>query len=147
MQVERREQLVDKYNELFNGTRPREYDGTYLRFSGMSPEIQLRPHQLNAIAHTIYGGNTLLAHQVGAGKTFEMVAAAMESKRLGLCNKSLFVVPNHLTEQWGAEFMRLYPSANILVATAKDFEAQNRKRLCSKISTGNYFRCQDRDEQ
>ena len=135
---ERREQLVNKYNELFNSTRPREYDGAHLRLTGMSPEIKLRPHQLNAIAHTIYGGNTLLAHQVGAGKTFEMVAAAMESKRLGLCSKSLFAVPNHLTEQWGAEFMRLYPSANILVATAKDFEAKNRKRLCSKIATGDY---------
>ena len=135
---ERRERLVNKYNELFNSTRPREYDGSHLNFVGMSPEIQLRPHQLNAIAHTIYGGNTLLAHQVGAGKTFEMVASAMESKRLGLCHKSLFAVPNHLTEQMGAEFMRLYPSANILVATAADFEKKNRKRLISKIATGNY---------
>lgn len=135
---ERRERLVAKYNELFNSTRPREYDGSHLNFVGMSPEIQLRPHQLNAIAHTIYGGNTLLAHQVGAGKTFEMVASAMESKRLGLCSKSLFAVPNHLTEQMGAEFMRLYPSANILVATATDFEKKNRKRLISKIATGNY---------
>ncbi len=135
---ERRETLVNKYNELFNSTRPREYDGSHITFSGMSPEIQLRPHQLNAIAHTMYGGNTLLAHQVGAGKTFEMVASAMESKRLGLCTKSLFVVPNHLTEQMGAEFLRLYPAANILVATKKDFEAKNRKRLCSKIATGDY---------
>lgn len=135
---DRREQLVNKYNELFNSSRPREYDGSHLSFSGMTPEIQLKPHQLNAIAHTIYGGNTLLAHQVGAGKTFEMVASAMESKRLGLCSKSLFVVPNHLTEQMGAEFLRLYPAANILVATKKDFEAKNRKRLCSKIATGDY---------
>lgn len=135
---ERRETLVTKYNELFNSTRPREYDGSHLNFVGMSPEIQLRPHQLNAIAHTIYGGNTLLAHQVGAGKTFEMVASAMESKRLGLCHKSLFAVPNHLTEQMGAEFLRLYPSANILVATSADFEKKNRKRLVSKIATGNY---------
>lgn len=134
----RREQLVNKYNELFNSTRPRVYDGSHLTLSGMSPEIKLRPHQLNAIAHTIYGGNTLLAHQVGAGKTFEMVASAMESKRLGMCSKSLIVVPNHLTEQMGAEFIRLYPSANILVATKKDFEAQNRRRLCSKIATGDY---------
>ena len=135
---ERRETLVKQYNEKFNSTRPREYDGSHLTFSGMSPEIQLREHQVNAIAHTIYGGNTLLAHQVGAGKTFEMVASAMESKRLGLCNKSMFVVPNHLTEQMGAEFLRLYPSANILVATKKDFEAKNRKRLCAKIATGDY---------
>ena len=135
---ERRETLVNQYNEKFNSTRPREYDGSHLTFSGMSPEIQLREHQVNAIAHTIYGGNTLLAHQVGAGKTFEMVASAMESKRLGLCNKSMFVVPNHLTEQMGAEFLRLYPSANILVATKKDFEAKNRKRLCAKIATGDY---------
>ena len=135
---ERRERLVTEYNKLFNSIRPREYDGSHLNFVGMSPEIQLRPHQLNAIAHTIYGGNTLLAHKVGAGKTFEMVASAMESKRLGLCSKSLFAVPNHLTEQMGAEFMRLYPSANILVATAKDFERNNRKRLISKIATGNY---------
>ena len=135
---ERRETLVKQYNETFNSSRPREYDGSHLTFSGMSPEIQLREHQVNAIAHTIYGGNTLLAHQVGAGKTFEMVASAMESKRLGLCNKSMFVVPNHLTEQMGAEFLRLYPSANILVATKKDFEAKNRKRLCAKIATGDY---------
>ena len=135
---DRRERLVAKYNELFNSVRPREYDGSHLTLEGVSPEIELRPHQLNAIAHTIYGGNTLLAHVVGAGKTFEMVAAAMESKRLGLCSKSLFVVPNHLTEQMGAEFLRLYPAANILVATAKDFETQNRKKLCSKIATGDY---------
>lgn len=135
---ERRETLVKLYNEKFNSTRPREYDGSHLTFSGMSPEIALREHQVNAIAHTIYGGNTLLAHQVGAGKTFEMVASAMESKRLGLCNKSMFVVPNHLTEQMGAEFLRLYPAANILVATKKDFEAKNRKRLCAKIATGDY---------
>lgn len=135
---ERREALVNKYNVLFNSTRPREYDGKHLTFSGMSPEIKLRTHQLNAIAHTLYGGNTLLAHQVGAGKSFEMIASAMESKRLGLCTKSLFVVPNHLTEQMGAEFLRLYPSANILVATKKDFQEKNRKRLCSKIATGDY---------
>lgn len=135
---DRREKLVEKYNVLFNSTKPREYDGSHITFSGMTPEIQLRPHQLNAIAHTMYGGNTLLAHQVGAGKSFEMIASAMESKRLGLCTKSLFVVPNHLTEQMGAEFLRLYPAANILVATKKDFEAKNRKRLCSKIATGDY---------
>lgn len=135
---DRRQQLVEKYNVLFNSTRPREYDGSHINFVGMNPEIKLRPHQLNAIAHTLYGGNTLLAHQVGAGKTYEMVASAMESKRLGLCNKSLFVVPNHLTEQMGAEFLRLYPSANILVATKKDFEAKNRRRLCAKIATGDY---------
>lgn len=134
----RRENLVELYNAKFNNSRPREYDGSHLTFSGMSPEIKLREHQTNAIAHTIYGGNTLLAHQVGAGKTFEMVASAMESKRLGLCTKSLFVVPNHLTEQMGAEFLRLYPAANILVATKKDFEAKNRKRLCAKIATGDY---------
>lgn len=134
----RREQLVNKYNKLFNSTRPRVYDGSHLTLTGISPEIKLRTHQLNAIAHTIYGGNTLLAHQVGAGKTFEMVASVMESKRLGMCSKSLIVVPNHLTEQMGAEFMRLYPSANILVAAKKDFEAKNRKRLCSKIATGDY---------
>jgi len=135
---DRRQQLVEKYNVLFNSTRPREYDGSHINFVGMNPEIKLRPHQLNAIAHTLYGGNTLLAHQVGAGKTYEMVASAMESKRLGLCNKSLFVVPNHLTEQMGAEFLRLYPSANILVATKKDFETKNRRRLCAKIATGDY---------
>ena len=119
---DRRHALVTRYNELFNSTRPREYDGSHITFSGMNPEIRLREHQLNAVAHVLYGGNTLLAHEVGAGKTFEMVAAAMESKRLGLCHKSLFVVPNHLTEQWSSEFLRLYPSANILVATKKDFE-------------------------
>ena len=135
---DRREMLVNKYNTLFNSSRPREYDGSHITFSGMTPEIQLRPHQLNAIAHVMYGGNTLLAHQVGAGKSFEMIASAMESKRLGLCTKSLFVVPNHLTEQMGAEFLRLYPAANILVATKKDFEAKNRKKLCSRIATGDY---------
>lgn len=135
---DRREKLVNKYNVLFNSSRPREYDGSHINFSGMTPEIKLRPHQLNAIAHVMYGGNTLLAHQVGAGKSFEMIASAMESKRLGLCTKSLFVVPNHLTEQMGAEFLRLYPAANILVATKKDFEAKNRKRLCSRIATGDY---------
>ena len=135
---ERRERLVAKYNRLFNSTRPREYDGSHLTLAGVSPEIELRPHQLNAIAHALYGGNTLLAHQVGAGKTFEMVATAMEAKRLGLCSKSLFVVPNHLTEQTASEFLRLYPAANILVATKKDFEAKNRKKLCSKIATGDY---------
>ena len=135
---DRRRALVEKYNELFNSTRPREYDGSHLVFSGMNPEISLREHQLNAIAHVIYGGNTLLAHEVGAGKTFEMVAAAMESKRRGLCQKSLFAVPNHLTEQWAAEFLRLYPSANILVATKKDFETRNRKKFCARIATGDY---------
>ncbi len=135
---DRRRVLVQKYNELFNSTRPREYDGSHIRFSGMNPEIQLRAHQKNAVAHILYGGNTLLAHEVGAGKTFEMVAAAMESKRLGLCQKPLFVVPNHLTEQWASEFLRLYPSANILVATKKDFEARNRKKFCARIATGDY---------
>jgi len=135
---DRRDRLVEKYNRLFNSTRPREYDGSHLTLAGVSPEISLRPHQLNAIAHALYGGNTLLAHQVGAGKTFEMVATAMEAKRLGLCSKSLFVVPNHLTEQTASEFLRLYPAANILVATKKDFEAKNRKKLCSKIATGDY---------
>ena len=134
----RREALVRQYNEEMNSTRPREYDGSHLVFSGMNPEITLREHQLNAIAHVIYGGNTLLAHEVGAGKTFEMVAAAMESKRLGLCSKSLFVVPNHLTDQWAAEFLRLYPSANILVTTKKDFEPHNRKKFCARIATGDY---------
>ncbi len=134
----RRERLCRLYNEKFNSIRPREYDGSHLNFVGINPEITLRPHQVNAIAHIMYGGNTLLAHVVGAGKTFEMVAAAMESKRLGLCQKSLFVVPNHLTEQWAAEFLQLYPSANILVATRKDFEAKNRKRFCGRISTGDY---------
>ncbi len=135
---DRRHTLVARYNELFNSTRPREYDGRHITFAGMNPEIRLREHQLNAVAHVLYGGNTLLAHEVGAGKTFEMVAAAMESKRLGLCHKSLFVVPNHLTEQWSGEFLRLYPSANILVATKKDFEPKNRKKFCARIATGEY---------
>ena len=134
----RRERLVAKYNEQFNSTRPREYDGSHIVFGGMNPEIQLREHQKNAIAHILYGGNTLLAHEVGAGKTFEMVAAAMESKRLGVCQKSMFVVPNHLTEQWASEFLRLYPSANLLVTTKKDFEAANRKKFCARIATGDY---------
>ena len=134
----RRQELVERYNTLFNSNRPREYDGSHITFSGMNPEITLREHQLNAVAHILYGGNTLLAHEVGAGKTFEMVAAAMESKRLGLCQKSLFVVPNHLTEQWASEFLRLYPSANILAATKKDFESQNRKKFCARIATGDY---------
>lgn len=134
----RRERLCKLYNEKFNSTRPREYDGSHLNFVGINPEITLRPHQVNAIAHILYGGNTLLAHVVGAGKTFEMVAAAQESKRLGLCQKSLFVVPNHLTEQWAAEYLQLYPSANILVATKKDFETKNRKRFCGRIATGDY---------
>ena len=136
--IDRRELLCRVYNETFNGVRPREYDGRHIRFEGMNPEISLRPHQINAIAHVLYGGNTLLAHEVGAGKTYEMVAAAMEMKRLGLCTKSLIVVPNHITEQWAAEFLQLYPSANILVATKKDFEKQNRKKFCSRISTGDY---------
>ena len=135
---ERREQLTRLYNEKFNSIRPREYDGSHLNFMGINPEITLRPHQVNAIAHILYGGNTLLAHVVGAGKTFEMVAAAQESKRLGLCQKSLFVVPNHLTEQWASEYLQLYPSANILVATKKDFEAKNRKKFCGRIATGDY---------
>ena len=134
----RREKLVRLYNEKFNSIRPREYDGSHIVFSGINPEIELREHQKNAVAHILYGGNTLLAHAVGAGKTFEMTAAAMESKRLGLCNKSLFVVPNHLTEQWAAEFLQLYPAANILVATKKDFEMKNRKRFCGRIATGDY---------
>ena len=134
----RREQLCRIYNEKFNSIRPREYDGSHIVFSGMNPEIELREHQRNAVAHILYGGNTLLAHTVGAGKTFEMVAASMEAKRLGLCTKSLFVVPNHLTEQWAAEFLQLYPSANILVATKKDFEAKNRRRFCGRIATGDY---------
>ena len=135
---ERRERLCKSYNEKFNSVRPREYDGSHIIFNGMNPEIELREHQKNAVAHILYGGNTLLAHAVGAGKTFEMVAAAQESKRLGLCNKSLFVVPNHLTEQWAAEYLRLYPAANILVATKKDFETKNRKRFCGRIATGDY---------
>ena len=134
----RREKLVRLYNDKFNSIRPREYDGSHIIFSGMNPEIELREHQKNAVAHILYGGNTLLAHAVGAGKTFEMTASAMESKRLGLCNKSLFVVPNHLTEQWAAEFLQLYPAANILVATKKDFEMKNRKRFCGRIATGDY---------
>ena len=135
---DRREKLVRLYNDKFNSIRPREYDGSHIIFSGMNPEIELREHQKNAVAHILYGGNTLLAHAVGAGKTFEMTAAAMESKRLGLCSKSLFVVPNHLTEQWAAEFLQLYPAANILVATKKDFEMKNRKRFCGRIATGDY---------
>lgn len=135
---ERRERLCKLYNEKFNSIRPREYDGSHITFNGMNPEIELREHQRNAVAHILYGGNTLLAHAVGAGKTYEMTAAAMESKRLGLCSKSLFVVPNHLTEQWAAEFLQLYPSANILVATKKDFETKNRKRFCGRIATGDY---------
>ena len=135
---ERRQDLCAKYNELFNSTRPREYDGSHLKFPGMTPDIVLRPHQLNAVAHQLYGDNTLLAHCVGAGKTFEMIAAAMESKRLALCQKSLFVVPNHLTEQWASDFLRLYPGANILAATKKDFEPANRKKFCSRIATGDY---------
>ena len=135
---ERRERLTNVYNERFNSIRPREYDGSHISFDGMNPEITLRKHQVNAIARILYGGNTLLAHEVGAGKTFEMVAAAMESKRLGLCNKSLFVVPNHIVEQFGQEFLQLYPSANVLVTTKKDFETANRKKFCSRIATGDY---------
>ena len=135
---ERRERLCKSYNEKFNSVRPREYDGSHIIFNSMNPEIELREHQKNAVAHILYGGNTLLAHAVGAGKTFEMVAAAQESKRLGLCNKSLFVVPNHLTEQWAAEYLQLYPAANILVATKKDFETKNRKKFCGRIATGDY---------
>ena len=135
---DRRQTLVRQYNEEMNSTRPREYDGSHITFGGMNPAITLRDHQLGAIAHILYGGNTLLAHEVGAGKTFEMVAAAMEAKRLGLCQKSLFVVPNHLTEQWASEFLRLYPSANILVTTKKDFETHNRKKFCARIATGDY---------
>ena len=135
---ERRERLCKSYNEKFNSVRPREYDGSHIIFNGMNLEIELREHQKNAVAHILYGGNTLLAHAVGAGKTFEMVAAAQESKRLGLCNKSLFVVPNHLTEQWAAEYLQLYPAANILVATKKDFETKNRKKFCGRIATGDY---------
>lgn len=135
---ERREDICHTYNVLFNSNRPREYDGSHIVFNGMNPEITLRKHQVNAIAHILYGGNTLLAHCVGAGKTFEMTAAAMESKRLGLCQKSMFVVPNHLTEQWAGEFLQLYPSANVLVATKKDFETANRKKFCGRIATGEY---------
>lgn len=136
--IRRREDICRTYNELFNSTRPREYDGSHIQFAGMTPEITLMPHQKNAIAHVLYGGNTLLAHCVGAGKTFEMIAAGMESKRLGLAQKNLYVVPNHLTEQWGNDFLRLYPGANILVATKKDFEPANRKKFCSRIATGEY---------
>ncbi len=136
--ADRRQTLVKKYNEKFNSIRPREYDGKHINFVGINPEITLRPHQVNAIAHILYGDNTLLAHEVGAGKTFEMVAAAMESKRLGLCQKPLFAVPNHLTEQWASEFLRLYPAVNILVATKKDFETKNRKKFCARIATGDY---------
>ena len=136
--IDRRERLCGIYNETFNAIRPREYDGQHIRFSGMNPEITLRKHQINAIAHIMYGGNTLLAHEVGAGKTFEIVAAAMESKRLGLCTKSLIVMPNHITEQWAAEWLQLYPSANILIATKKDFETKNRKKFCARIATGDY---------
>lgn len=135
---ERREMLVSLYNEKFNSIRPRQFDGSHLEFPGMNPEITLKPHQKNAVAHQLYGNNTLLAHCVGAGKTFEMAAAAMEAKRIGLAHKSLFVVPNHLTEQWGAEFLTLYPAANILVATKKDFQPANRKRFCARIATGDY---------
>ena len=136
--IDRREMLCKLYNETYNSIRPREYDGQYIRFTGMNPEISLRPHQINAIAHILYGGNTLLAHEVGAGKTFEMVAAAMELKRLGLCNKSMIVVPNHITEQWAAEWLQLYPAANVLIATERDFEKQNRRKLCAHIATGDY---------
>ena len=135
---QRRIALVKQYNELFNSTRPREYDGSYIHFVGMNPEITLREHQRNAIAHVLYGGNTLLAHEVGAGKTYEMAASAMEAKRLGLCQKSLFVVPNHLTEQWASEFLNLYPNAKLLVARRKDFETANRKKFCARIATGDY---------
>ena len=134
----RRERLCSLYNEKFNAIRPREYDGSHLVLAGMNPEISLRKHQVNAIAHVLYGGNALLAHEVGAGKTFEIVAAAMEMKRLGLCTKSLIVVPNHITEQWAAEWLQLYPAANILVATERDFEKRNRRRLCARIATGDY---------
>ena len=136
--MERRENLVAKYNEIYNSVRPREYDGSHIRFAGMTPEITLMQHQKNAVAHILYGDNTLLAHCVGAGKTYQMVAAGMESKRLGLAQKCLYVVPNHLTEQWGADFLRLYPAANILVSTKKDFEPANRKKFCSRIATGDY---------
>ena len=134
----RRADLCKKYNELYNAIRPRSYNGEHIRFSGMNPAISLRPHQRDAVARMLYGGNSLLAHCVGAGKTFEIVAAAMESKRLGLSKKNLVVVPNHLTEQWASEFLRLYPSANILVTTKKDFEKHNRKKFCARIATGDY---------
>ena len=136
--LDRREDLCATYNRIFNAIRPREYDGTHIRFEGMTPEISLMPHQKNAVAHILYGNNTLLAHCVGAGKTFQMIAAGMESRRLGLSQKNLYVVPNHLTEQWGADFLRLYPNANVLVATKKDFEPSNRKQFCSRIATGDY---------
>ena len=136
--IDRREDLCETYNVLFNSVRPREYDGSHIQFAGMTPEITLMPHQKNAIAHVLYGNNTLLAHCVGAGKTFQMIAAGMESKRLGLAQKCLYVVPNHLTEQWGNDFLRLYPGANVLVATKKDFEPANRKKFCSRIATGEY---------
>ena len=135
---ERRERLVKLYNEKFNSIRPREYDGSHIRFHGMNPEIQLRPHQKNAVARILYGGNTLLGHVVGSGKTFTMAAAAMELRRLGLCHKPMFVVPNHLTDQWAGEFLQLYPAANILVATRWDFERQHRQRIFSRIATGEY---------
>ena len=135
---QRRQTLVRQYNDEMNCIRPREYDGSHIVFSGINPEIELQPHQVNAIAHVLYGGNTMLAHEVGAGKTFEMIASAMESKRLGLCHKSIFVVPNHLTEQTAAEFLRLYPSANILVTTKRDFEKHRRKKFCARIATGDY---------
>ena len=136
--LDRREELCKVYNERFNAIRPREYDGSHIKFAGMTPEISLMPHQKNAVAHILYGNNTLLAHCVGAGKTFQMIAAGMESRRLGLAQKNLYVVPNHLTEQWGADFLRLYPNANVLVATKKDFEPSNRKKFCSRIATGDY---------
>ena len=136
--LDRREELCKVYNERFNAIRPREYDGSHIKFVGMTPEISLMPHQKNAVAHILYGNNTLLAHCVGAGKTFQMIAAGMESRRLGLAQKNLYVVPNHLTEQWGADFLRLYPNANVLVATKKDFEPSNRKKFCSRIATGDY---------
>lgn len=136
--LDRREGLCATYNQIFNAIRPREYDGSHIRFEGMTPEISLMPHQKNAVAHILYGNNTLLAHCVGAGKTFQMIAAGMESRRLGLSQKNLYVVPNHLTEQWGADFLRLYPNANVLVATKKDFEPSNRKQFCSRIATGDY---------
>ena len=135
---ERREKICKAYNILFNSNRPREYDGSHITFGGMNPAITLREHQKSAIAHVLYGGNTLLAHEVGAGKTFEMVAASMEAKRLGLCQKSLFVVPNHLTEQWASEFLRLYPNAKLLVTSKKDFEPGNRKKFCARIATDDY---------
>lgn len=135
---QRRQELCEVYNSTFNTIRPREYDGSHLQFPGMTPDISLRPHQKNAIAHILYGKNTLLAHSVGAGKTYTMTAAAMELKRIGLCNKSMFVVPNHLIGQWASEFLRLYPGANVLATTEKDFEKKNRKRFCSRIATGDY---------